>query len=312
MDKHNVEAIYPLSPIQQGIFFHSVDQPESEAYFIQQYWTLDQRDVDVRALKRAWQLAVDRHGILRTAFIWEYSGDPIQVVRRQVDLPWEELDWRGLPAEAGNRRLEELLAADRLRGFDLSKAPLTRLAFIHASESASILLWSYHHLLLDGWSVSILMSEVFATYDAIKHHKQIELPEPRSYRDYVMWSRGKDLSEAELFWRENLKGFSTPTPLGMGLQTGGSSPKDPKEGGYAKQKLEVSESTTAALHLMSRKNGLTLNTILQGVFALLLGRLSGHSDVVFGTSVSGRSPDLAGSESMLGVFINTLPTRVRI
>jgi amino acid adenylation domain-containing protein len=303
----NIEDIYPLSPMQQGMLFHTLYAPQSGVYFEQLSCTL-QGDLDIPAFHRAWQRVVDRHPILRTCFVWEDLDEPLQIVRQQAQLPWEQHDWRECPPDKQQERLEVFLQADRERGFELSQAPLLRLALIRVSENTYHCIWSFHHALLDGWSTPLLLKEVFAFYEASRRGKDLHLERSRPYRDYIAWLQRQDSAKAEAFWRKTLEGFTAPTFLG-------ESPTPDSalgQGSQAEQRVQLSVAATTALFSFARQHQLTVNTLVQGAWALLLSRYSGEDDVVFGATVSGRPAALAGVESMLGLFINTLPVRVQV
>ncbi len=304
----NIEDIYPLSPLQQGMLFHTLYDPESEVYFEQLSCTL-RGALDTDALRRSWQSVIDRHTILRTGFFWERRDKPLQVVRRKANLPWQQQDWRGLSTLEQQDRFKAYLEADRICGFELSKAPLMRVALFQLSEETHYLVWSHHHILLDGWSVSLVMNEVFALYGAFSQGKEIDLGRSHPYRDYIGWLLKQDMSKAESFWRQALKGFREPTPL-MVSPTRANLP-DEKES-YGEQETDLSHEATTDLQLLANRYHLTLNTLVQGAWALLLGRYCGEQDVLFGSVVSGRPTSLDGVETMTGLFLNTLPVRVRI
>ena len=226
----------------------------------------------------------------------------MQVVRRRVTLPWEELDWCGLSADEQDAKLAALLQADRRRGFDLTRAPLMRLALIRLAENHHELIWSHHHLLFEGWSSFLILKDVMAIYQALSEGRDCRLEPVRPYRDYIKWLQRQDSSKAEGFWRAGLKGFAAPTPL-LG---------SPRSGEHEVQDYEVAEqlrstppSLMAALKSFARQNDLTLSTIVQGAWAILLSRYSGETDVVFGSTLSGRSAELVGIESMVGLFIDS-------
>lgn len=304
----NLEDLYELSPVQQGLLFHTLYEPQSEVYFEQFSFTL-QGNLDVSAFKRAWQQVVDRHPILRTCFYWEDLDKPYQVVHKQVKFPWEELDWQGLSLANQQERLEAFLQADRAQGFNLSAAPLMRLVLIHLAEDNYQFIWSYHHLLLDGWSLSLLFQEVFAFYEGFRRGQSLDLGHPRPYRDYINWLQAQDLSQAEAFWRQALKGFTAPTPLPLNRVPGSASRQVVE---CNQQHIKLSVATTTALQSLARQQQLTMNTLVQGAWALLLSRYSGEEDIVFGVTSTGRPPALAEVESMVGLFINTLPARVQV
>jgi alpha-ketoglutarate-dependent taurine dioxygenase len=301
----NVADLYPLSPMQQGMLFHTLFEPESGAYLMHVIGTLPER-LNVAAFRKAWERLLTRHPVLRTCFVWEGMNEPLQVVREKVELPWEEHDWSGLPPSEQEGRLKEFLRADRRRGFDLSKAPLMRLTLARIDGGASRLIWSYHHIILDGWSLPLLFKELFALYGAFSRGQEIELPGSRPFRDYMAWLGRQDMSKAEAFWKELLAGFNVPTTL-RAPATAAAAGRDGGE-----EKTRLSRAETAALQATARKHQLTLNTLLQGALALVLSHRSGERDVAFGVTVSGRPTGVEGVESMVGIFINLLPLRVRV
>jgi amino acid adenylation domain-containing protein len=302
-----IEDIYPLSPMQQGMLFHSLYAPESGVYFEQLSYALH-GPLDVSALKQAWQHVIARHAILRTVFVWEGRDKPLQVVRKQTRLPWEDHDWRE-DSSAHETLLAAFLQADRDRGFELSKAPPIRLSLLRLAEEVHQFVWSFHHLLLDGWSTQLVFQEVFAYYNAICQGQALHLPPSPRYSTYIEWLQAQDLQAAEAFWRQHLAGITAPTPLGLDHAPAS---RATDEVSYADQQIALPTGVTAALQRIARQQRLTLNTIIQGAWALLLSRYSGSHDVVFGATVAGRPADLDGVEQMVGLFINTLPLRVTV
>ncbi|WP_250125636.1 condensation domain-containing protein [Chroococcidiopsis sp. CCMEE 29] len=308
MNKKNIEAIYPLSSAQQGMLFETLYAPESGIH-VEQLSCALQGNLDLTTFEQAWQRVIDRHPTLRTGFVWKEQNEPLQVVLQRVEVPLERYDWRRLSSPEQQEQLEAFLEADRHRGFQLSKAPLMRLSLIHLAEDDYQLIWSHHHILLDGWSLPLIFKEVFAFYQVFRKGQDLHLEQPRPYRDYIAWLKQQDLSKAETFWQKTLQGCTKPTPLGMKADPGSFSGQ---EQGYGKQRAYLPAPALHQLQSLARQYRLTLNTLVQGVWALLLSRYSGEEDVVFGTTVSGRPSDLAGSESMIGLFTNTLPVRVKV
>jgi amino acid adenylation domain-containing protein len=231
----------------------------------------------------------------------------LQVVQQQTALPWEEEDWRGLSHTEQRERLEALLRADRERGFELTQAPLMRMTLLRLGESEWQFVWSFHHILLDGWCTSLLLQEVFNFYEGYRQGQVVELPRTRSYRDYIGWLQQQDLTAAESYWRKRLTGFSAPTQLGIETVDFSEETR-----GYGQQTLELSKEATRPLEALAREQQVTLNTVVQGAWAVLMSRYSGERDVVYGVTVSGRPAELAGVEQMVGLFINTLPLRVKV
>ncbi len=319
-----IEDIYTLSPLQQGMLFHALHSPESGAYVVQTSIRFGGGlgEAERAALERSWQQVVDRHPILRTAFEWLELDEPLQVVYAPFPLTWEHHDWRGLPAAEQAERLAEHLRLDRRRGFDLSRAPLLRLTLIQLDADGAEtcqLVWTHHHAILDGWSLPILLRELFLCYAAARQGRPAVLPPVRaSYRDFVAWLRGQDLAATEAFWRAELAGFTAPTTLPGGTSAAGATGASDAntENGEARQpsvrQALLSAAASDALGAFARRHQVTQNTLAQGAWGLLLARASGGEDVVFGTVTAGRGAPLDGIETMLGLFINTLPVRVRV
>ncbi len=301
-----IEDLYPLSPIQQGLLFHSLYEPQLPVYVTQYTCVLDGH-MDVTAFQQAWQHAVDRHPILRTSFVWEGLDDPVQVVNRQTRLSWEEKDWRRLPPEEQREMLESFIHADRNESFDLSQAPLMRFALIQLNDNVYQFVWSFHHLLIDGWSGHLLFKDVFAFYQAIAHGQILKLNPVHSYRDFIAWLQRQDMKSAETYWRRELDGFTKPSLLTFGRMSHDQivSGED-----YFMHQLQLSKEETFNLQAFCRQYRLTMNTLVQGVWALLLSHFGCGKELVYGVTVSGRPIELSGVESIIGPFINTLPMRV--
>ncbi|WP_233595935.1 non-ribosomal peptide synthetase [Corallococcus sp. CA031C] len=302
----DLEDLYPLSPMQQGMLFHTLLEPASGAYFEQRSWSFHSA-LDLGALRQAWQDVLANHPVLRTSFFWQGLESPLQAVHARVTLPWTELDWRGLPVAEQQSRLETFLAEDRALGFELSRAPLMRLALIRTEEQAYRLVWSFHHLLTDGWSSALLRKAVFTRYAALVRGNAPALTKGPAYREYIAWLQRQDLARTETFWRDTLAGFSAATPLPAGVVS-----RTHASGGLSEQAVLLPTETTDALQTFARRHQLTLNTLVQAAWALVLARHANTSDVVFGATVAGRPSELPGVDTMLGMFINTLPVRVRL
>src|SRR5215468_4924628 len=212
MQVENIESIYELSPMQQGMLFHSLRSPQSGMY-VEQLSCALRGPLDVPGFEQAWQQVVNRHSALRTSFYWKEMDKPLQVVQRVAQAPIDVQDWRGLPRDAQRQRVGELLDDDRRRGFELTQAPLMRLILLRTGEQEHQLIWSHHHLLLDGWCLSLLLGEVFASYQAFSQGRLVSLPPARPFREYIAWLQRQDMSKAEQYWRRTLSGFTRPTPL---------------------------------------------------------------------------------------------------
>jgi amino acid adenylation domain-containing protein len=302
----NVADIYPLSPMQEGMLFHTLAAPESGLYLRQLSWPIASA-LDLEALHRAWSEVVARHPVLRTGFVWEGQDRPLQVVRRQVRVRLERHDLQGLLATEHRRRLAELLENDRRSRFDMAHAPLLRLHVATLGERDHHFIWSYPQLLLDGWSRAQVLREVVALYRAFTQGAELALAPVRPYGEYIAWLGRQERGRAETYWRQALAGMTAPTPLPFLHNPEPGGPDD-----LGDQSLALSAAATAALRELARAHQLTLNTVVQGAWALLLSRYSGEPEVLFGVTVSGRPAELPGIESMVGLFINTLPMRVRV
>ncbi|HEX2091425.1 MAG TPA: amino acid adenylation domain-containing protein [Longimicrobiaceae bacterium] len=303
--ERGIEDVYPLTPMQEGMLFHTLLAPEGGAYVGQFSYDLV-GELDEEALERAWRGAVRRHAVMRTGFAWDGADRPFQVVRREAGMAVRREDWRGLSRADQEARLEAYLAADRAAGFDPACPPLMRIALFRLAETRRRLVWTHHHLLLDGWSLPLVFRDVVALYDAACEGREAALEPIRAYRDYIAWLGRQEMGAAERFWRESMAGFTAPTPLG--LERAG---RTGHERGFAERDVYLPAGSSREVQEAARRQGLTVNTLLQGAWALLLARYAGEEDVVFGSTVSGRPAEVEGVEGMVGLFINTLPVRVR-
>ncbi|MEH2084992.1 MAG: amino acid adenylation domain-containing protein [Nostoc sp.] len=304
----NIESIYPLSAMQQGMLFHTLHEPESGVYLEQFCLTLS-GNLDITLLQQACVRVLKRHPVLRTLVVWEKQEKPLHVVCKQVELPWQNYDWRSLSPKEQQERLQAFLQTDRVQDFVIDKAPLMRFTLIRVADDTYEFVWSFHHLLIDGWSFPILCKEVFAFYNALVKGEYLYLNTPRPYRDYINWLQQQDLKAAEIFWRQQLHGFTSPTRLQLNR---GEVQNFPQSKTYQEHQCCLSVTITAALQSQAQQYHLTLSTFVQAAWAILLSRYTDESELVFGATVSGRPPTLSGVESMVGLFINTLPVRVKV
>ncbi|WP_432010894.1 non-ribosomal peptide synthase/polyketide synthase [Streptomyces cucumeris] len=306
-DGRGIEDIHPLTPLQEGMLFHRLVGGAEDVYLDQATLVLD-GVADPRAFAAAWQETVDRTPVLRGGVVWEDVERPVQVVHRRVDVPVTHTDWRALSGERREEELERVRAEDLAHGVELSAPPLMRLTLARLTDDRVALIWTSHHLVLDGWSLAQVFTEVCERYAAGVRGDRPVLPSRRPFRDYLQWLDGQDEAEARDHWRALLAGFTAPTPLPWD--------RGPLESHRARSSATLSvalgRDASDELRRTAQGHGLTVNTLVQGAWALLLSRYSGERDVVFGTTVSGRPAELAGVEAMVGMFINTLPTRVRV
>ncbi|GHF54238.1 nonribosomal peptide synthetase CepB [Amycolatopsis bartoniae] len=301
MAQSRIEEIWPLSPLQAGLLFHAVYDGEGHDVYIG-HWILDlDGPVDADRLRVAWEALLARHAPLRACFRQRRSGETVQIIPRQVELPWRVADLSHLddPGQA----VRELAEEDRTKRFDLAQAPLLRLTLIRLAGHRHRLVVTCHHTILDGWSMPIVLDELSLLYAA--GGDPANLPEVTSYREYLAWLSRQDKDRALSAWVAELRGAEEPTLV---------APADPGRAPGVPESVtaELPANLTRALDELARGHGLTLNTVVRGVWALVLAQLTNRTDVVFGAVVSARPPDLPGVEGMVGLFLNTVPVRVRL
>ena len=291
----DIEDIYALSPMQEGMLFHSASDNETGLYINQVSLPID--GVEPQRLLAAWHFVCERHDILRSSFHWQ--GDlakPFQVVHRQVELAMAEHDWRGQPDQA--QRLQALAEQQLALGFELGQAPLQRLVLVRLDEQRYQLVWTSHHILMDGWSQSRLFGEV------LQHYANGQVAgEVGRYRDFIAWLAGQDQQALRGFWEQRLALLDQPTSLSQAIYPRHSATASGHRALYSYWDVEQ----TARLQAWCRSQRITLNTLVQGAWLLVLQRFTGQRTVTFGATVAGRPQSLAGADNMLGLFINTLP-----
>ncbi|GAA0960528.1 amino acid adenylation domain-containing protein [Actinocorallia libanotica] len=290
----DLEDILPLSPLQQGFFFHA-KYDDQDVYTAQLVLDME-GPLDVAALRGAAETLLRRHGNLRAAFTDQDVSRPVQVVPRVVDLPWSEV-------EATEEEARELILRERAHRFDLMEPPLLRFVLVRLGPERHRLVFTNHHILLDGWSTPVLATELFALY--LAGGTDTGLPRPTPYKNYLKWLAGQDRKAAEAAWQEALDGVDEPTFV---------APHAAELPAVVPHRVltELDEKASRKLTRIARRTGVTVNTLLQAAWGVVVGSLTGRDDVVFGAAVSGRPADLPGVEQMIGLFINTLPIRVRL
>ncbi|WP_051944337.1 non-ribosomal peptide synthetase [Streptacidiphilus rugosus] len=303
------QDLLPLAPLQQGLLFHALFEADGVDVYTVQTAIEMTGPLDVAALRAACAALLDRHDALRAAFTQSGSGRPVQVIAGSVELPWEEADLSTAPDEGARRALlGELLAADRVRRFDMSRPPLMRCTLIRLGEDRHAFAFTLHHAVTDGWSLPSVLADLFTLYSARLGGDAAASQPPRpavGFRDYLAWLGAQDRAEAERAWRRALDGVTEPTLVAPGRG-------DDAQVNPLRHAVELDEERTAALASVARRHGLTLNTLVEGAWGLLLGSLTGRQDIVFGVTVSGRPADLPGVEDVVGLLMNTVPARLRI
>jgi nonribosomal peptide synthetase CepB len=301
MAQSRIEDFWPLSPLQEGLLFHTVYDNEGPGLYVG-HWILDlDGPVAAARLRAAWEALLARHAALRACFRQRKSGETVQLIARQVELPWRVVDLSHL--DDPDAAVRELAEEDRTTRFDLANAPLLRLTLIRLADDSHRLVVTCHHAIMDGWSMPIVFDELSMLY--VADGGPLDLPEARSYREYLAWLDRQDTPRSLSAWAADLRGAEEPTLV---------APADPARAPAMPESVtvELPENLTRSVNELARAHGLTLNTVVQGAWALVLAQLAGRTDVVFGAVVSARPPDLPGVEGMVGLFLNTVPVRVRL
>jgi amino acid adenylation domain-containing protein len=303
----NVTDIYPLSPLQQDMLFDTVYASKRSAYVA--YVTFRVHgDLHVALFKQAWQKIMERHPVLRTAFVWERVKKPVQVVRKEVVLPWDDRDWRGLDEEQQERQLQQYLDEEPWRGFNPGQAPLTRVALVRLRDNQYQFIWTYSNLCLDGRSIQIICQDLFAHYRSLSEGREPDFPKPRPFRDFIALLQHQDRAGAQVFWQEALRGIVPPAPFVIeGSEKNAST--DPH---YRNVSDKLDRTITEKLQAAARQYGLDVNTFIQGAWAWLLSCYSGSVDVVFGVTSMALPMTREGAGSITGVLLNTLPVRTGV
>ncbi|MGW0778948.1 amino acid adenylation domain-containing protein, partial [Streptomyces sp. NPDC002835] len=302
-DHGRIADILPLSPLQQGLFFHAVyDEQGDDVYTVQLALDIE-GPLRADALRAAAGTLLARHAGLRAAFRHEGLEGAVQVIPESVALPWSEVDFRDVAAEDREAAVRRWTDEDRAARFDPAKAPLMRFALLRTAGDRHRLVITNHHILLDGWSMPVLVKELLALYG--HEGDGSRLPHVTPNREYLTWIAGQDRTAAEAAWRQVLDGLDEPTLVAPGGRDGSPAAPD-------RVTVDLPAAVTEQLTALSRTGGVTLNTLFQGAWAMVVGQLTGREDVVFGGTVSGRPPQVPGIESMVGLFINTLPVRVTL
>ncbi|WP_260989993.1 condensation domain-containing protein, partial [Paenibacillus xylanexedens] len=299
----NVASMYLLSPMQEGMLFHALREPHSSAYLEQMSFTV-QGSLHKVHLEESLSLLMDRYDIFRTVFKHTGLKRPLQIVlkKRNPSIVFE--DFTGLTEDEVKISVEQFKQGDREHGFDLTRDVLLRLAVLKTGDQSYEIIWSHHHILMDGWCMSIVLKEFFYMYKQLCNGKAIDLPAVKPYVNFINWLKAQDREEALGYWKNYLAGYEQRTAIPT------SSHFTSEEYILEETHLTFSEALTERLMHLSKYHQVTMNSMLQAAWGLLLRRYNNTNDVVFGAVVSGRPAEIDGVENMVGLFINTLPVRM--
>ncbi|MFF2775699.1 amino acid adenylation domain-containing protein [Streptomyces sp. NPDC058052] len=303
--------VLPLTPLQEGMLFHAEFGDAADAYTVQKVFGLT-GPLTAGAFADACRALVRRHSALRAAYARSAAGEALQLVARDAEVPVHEHDLRGLPDADREARLAGLLAEEKRTRFDMSRPPLLRFGLVRLEDERHLVVLTGHHIVFDGWSVPLILRDLLALYRG----DATSLPAPVPFRAYLAWAAGQDRTAAEAEWGRALADLDGPTLVAS--TAAGDEPADAgtaPDGADALPGLLVAElpaGLTADVQRVARSRGVTLNTVVQGAWALLLHTLTGRDDVVFGGTVSGRPPRLDGVDEIVGLLMNTVPVRVRL
>ncbi|MCO4850630.1 non-ribosomal peptide synthase/polyketide synthase [Bacillus vallismortis] len=300
-----IENVYPLTPMQKGMLFHSLLDEDSHSYFEQATFDL-QGDLKIDCFKASLERLFETYAVLRTRFYSGWNDTPLQIVYQTQKPHIHFADLRDIE----EHRREDAIAAyqreDKAKGFDLARDPLMRIAIFRMEDSRYHLIWSFHHIVMDGWCLSIITKEVFESYNALQEGRETELPSAAPYSDYIKWLDLQDQGTAKRYWSKYLDGYKGETRL---LH---KRPKhEQKAYAYANVICELDQEQTKQLQQIANQHQVTLNSLIQTLWGILLQKYSGSQDVIFGNVVSGRPAEIPGVEQMIGLFINTIPVRIR-
>lgn len=308
IDRRNIANLYPLSPLQEGMLYHALREPHSRAYFEQIDFELP-GEFDDAAYLQAWQDLVDRHDILRTLFAVRKLPQPLQIVLRKSPLAVAHEDLGALSAEDAGKRIAAYREQDLAQGFDLTAAVPMRLALFTLAGRRRVV-WSFHHILLDGWSLAILQADLDALYAARKIGTRASLPPAAPFSAYIKWLGQRDRKEGASFWQARLQGLDMPTPIPRRLDARFLHELPPYTVGEVRHALNP--DAAQALPALAAQHGVTVNIVVQALWGMLLARMNGRQDAAFAATVSGRPDGLEDAGRTVGIFINAVPVRVRL
>jgi amino acid adenylation domain-containing protein/thioester reductase-like protein len=306
-DRHgSIEEVLPLAPMQETMLLHALYEPDPALYF--EHIVCDLHgEIDAQTLRAAFGRVLERHPALRASFAWDGLPHPVQVIERDVVADLVEVDWRG--EQDARAKLDELIRRDRARGFDLRRAPLVHATLVRTADDAAWLVLAHHHLILDGWSLTILLEDLAASYDAEARAISMDAPSARPFADYLRWISARDESAQRAFWTKELHGFKGPTPIAIEDR---AEVKPGNDFAHGEAELALSASDTRELGAFAQRARLTMGTLVMGAWALALARYAGVERVVVGVTGSGRPEDLSHIDRTIGLFITTVPLAIDV
>jgi natural product biosynthesis luciferase-like monooxygenase protein/amino acid adenylation domain-containing protein len=300
-----ISKIYPLSPMQEGMMFHALLDPDSQAYFEQVHKEVA-GSFSPENFAKSFQKVVDRHDVLRTLFVYEKISRPRQVVLNKRQMPYHFENLKNRESGDKDNYIDQFKKKDTKKGFDLQRDPLVRLSIFQTEENRFELIWSFHHIILDGWSIGVFTREIFTIYNALETGKQPLLPEPVPFERFIQWLEKRDKEVPMSFWKEYLSDGDFHASLPR-LRSGFNG----DEYELKNHAFYLDEQKTSALNQLIQDHHSTLSVFIQAIWGILLQKYSSSNDVVFGAVVSGRPPQIEGVEDMIGLFVNTVPVRIR-
>lgn len=305
MDK-NIKDILPLTKMQELMLIYSISNSESFASVETLIYLID-GELNLDVFKTAWERVIKSQTILRTSFVWDNLPQPFQVIRHDVEVDIEFRDWTGKDEDMVIKSIEEENYTNQSKLIDLTKSPLLNLKLIKLSSNKHYFVFGFHHIILDGWSVGLVMEEFKKNYKLLSESRELPIPFEYSYKNYVEWLNNQEMNDSLSFWEQHLEGITSPSSLKEFIQ------KDSKDN---KKQVEISTyipiNTTRKLELLAKSNRVTLNTIFQAAWTILISKYREEEDVVFGFTVSGRPPGIDHVEHIAGVFINNIPIRIKL
>lgn len=300
-EKPKIEAIYPLSTMQQGVLFHHLTIDDDQG-FLNVQCTID-GELNIEILKKSWDLAIKRHPILRTSVHWKKIKSPVQIVKPNGAMQWSYFDWTSYKEDIQSKKLIDFKTQNKNTGVNFEKNPLSNISLIKTKKQSHYLIWCCHHLLLDGWSTSIILKDVFAYYDAALKNETPNFETIPSYKSYINHLKQIDIDEAKAFWNNTFNGFEKPFLFNQNQL---------KTNGLVRNKTSLSAEATNKVKAITKDLQITTNTLFQGIWAIILSKYSNSEDITFGNTVSGRSGDFPNIDLMSGMFTNVLPLRIEL